>query len=805
MALREKRDGDELESFRIRHAEKLQQIEEYWRLANYLSAAQLYLKSNFFLEQPLKPEHIKNRLLGHWGTVPGINLIYAHLNRLICENHLNMLLVTGPGHGAPANIANLFLEGSLGEFYPDLKVNKEGMSHLIKKFSWPEGFPSHNYPGLPGTIHEGGELGYALATAFGAVMDHPDLIVPCIIGDGEAETGPTATAWHSTKFIDPKESGAVLPILHLNGYKISNPTLYGTMSDDELYHLFKGLGYHPIFVEGSDLHAALYMSLDQALHEIREIQSAARMGHAVVRPDFPMLILKSPKGWTGIKEWDGHLVEGSFHAHGIPIKEVKTDPRALKKLEDWLRSYQIEELLDEKKRPRKELLNWVPKEHHRMGMNHLALGGSKEALKCPRISKYEVCVSRLEIKDVCRRGSGLVRNAKIAGDYLRDVIKKNPQRFRIFSPDELESNQLGDVFETSHRDYQWPIKKTDEHIKSSGGRILEILSEHTCQGWLQGYVLTGRYGLFPSYESFLGIVTTMMDQYAKFEKIAKEIPWRQATPSLNYLETSTLWRQEHNGFSHQSPGFINALLNKKGSVTRVYFPPDANSLVSTLDHCIQSRGYVNLIIASKQEMPQWLSMDEAVSHARAGASVWSWASIDEGVDPDVVLVGIGDNPTLEVMAAAHILRHEVPELRVRVVNVCDLLVLEEKEGHPHGLDEAMFFSLFTSDRQIVINFHGYPSAIYQLLYSRNVSWRCKINGYIEEGTTTTPFDMCVRNQTSRYHLIMDAIRAGAKRNKLVESRANALISHYLYELESHRQYIKEHGDDPPEIKDWQWC
>ncbi|MCH9613066.1 MAG: Xylulose-5-phosphate phosphoketolase [Chlamydiia bacterium] len=790
--------------FRTSHQKELQKLENVCRMTDYLAGAQLYLRENFLLEEPLCEAHIKERLLGHWGTVPGINLIYSHLNRLIKQEHVEMLLVTGPGHGAPANISNLFLEGSLEEFYPELRPTKEGMAHLIKRFSWPGGFPSHLYPGLPGTIHEGGELGYALATAFGAVMDNPNLVAACIVGDGESETGPTATAWHSIKFLDPAESGAVLPILHLNGYKISNPTIYGTMTHSELQSLFEGYGYEPIMVDGEDLHAEFYLALDYAYEKIRKIQQAARMGERMKRPQWPMIIFKSPKGMTGIKQWHHHPVEGSYRSHQVPIKEVKGDKRAVKTIEHWLRSYAIEELF-EGSHVSKEVTGCYATGNLRMGMNPHTFG-IKHELKRPDIFEYEVEVSERASSKACHRGEGRTRNVKVSGGYLRDLIKKNPKIVRIFSPDELESNQLGDVFEVTHRNYQWPVHKDDqEHILPEGGRVLEMLSEHTLEAWMQGYVLTGRYGLFPSYESFLDIVGTMMDQYAKFEKFAREIPWRSPTPSLNYLETSTLWRQEHNGFSHQSPGLINRLVNKKASQARVYLPPDANSLVSTLDHCMKSRGYINLIIACKQEMPQWLTMEEAVNHARAGASTWTWASSNDGVDPDVVLVGIGDIPTIEVMAAAQILRQEVPELKVRVVNVCDLFVLQKESDHPHGLDEKMFDSLFTSNRSVIVNFHGYPSVIYQLLYDRNVSERFKINGYREEGTTTTPFDMCVRNKISRYHLIIDALRHASCCNPAVEAKTNELISHYRYVLQSHRLYIEEHGDDPPEIKNWQWC
>lgn len=792
----------DVEKCRAVHQTELEKLEHYFRLVNYLAAAQLYLKDNFFLEHPLKAEHIKDRLLGHWGTSPGINLIYTHLNRLIRAHDLDMFLVTGPGHGAPANLSNLFLEGSLAEFYDELPVNKSGFENLIKRFSWPGGFPSHLFPGIPGTIHEGGELGYALATSFGAVMDNPNLIVTCIIGDGEAETGPTATAWHSYKFIDSKESGAVLPILHLNGYKISNPTLYGTMDDHELLHLFTGYGYQVRFVEGPDLHADLFASMDWALKEIDAIQKKARAGDPISKPKWPLLILRSLKGWTGIKMIDGIHIEGSCLAHQIPAKDAKTNSKHRKLVEDWLKSYHIHELLTKEHTPKKEILDLCPKGNRRMGMNPHTFGGDiHKKLQRPDINKFAVPPP----KEESDRGQTKLSNVAQLAHYLEKILELNPTTFRIFSPDELESNLLGAVFETTERDYQWPIKSYDTNISRHGGRVCEILSEHTCQGWLQGYLLTGRNGLFPSYEAFLAIAATMMEQFAKFLKFSREFAWRKPIASLNYLETSTLWRQEHNGFSHQSPGFINILLNKKGNILRIYLPPDANTLISTFDHCVQSMGYINLVVAGKQIMPQWLSMDEAVAHCRAGATVWKWASTNDGVNPDIVLVGIGDVPHLEVMAAAHILRRELKSLRVRVVNVTDLLILDKDTLHPHGLDDEMFEALFTSNKPVIINFHGYPSAIKQLLYGRTVSDRFHINGYQEEGSTTTPFDMCVRNKISRYHLVMQAIRLAAPHNPEISAIANDRVSHYEYLLASFKDYIQIHGSDPKEITDWEWC
>ncbi|MBW4649671.1 MAG: phosphoketolase family protein [Kastovskya adunca ATA6-11-RM4] len=791
---------------RENHRAELEALSRYRRVTNYLAAAQIYLKDNVLLREPLKPEHIKERLLGHWGTCPGINLVYAHLNRLIRRYDIDMFLITGPGHGAPANLANLYLEGSLQEFYPELTFDQAGLYNFIKRFSWPGGFPSHLYPGIPGTIHEGGELGYALATSFGAVMDNPDLVVACIVGDGEAETGPTATAWHSYKFIDPAKSGAVLPILHLNGYKISSPTIYGTMSDEELLHLFTGYGYQVRIVEEEDLEADIYASMDWAYQEICRIQQAARSGERILQPRWPMLILRSLKGWTGIKEMHGVPIEGSFRSHQVPAKNVRSDPNELRLLEEWLRSYHVEELFTENGQPINEILEQCPKGDRRMGCNPHTFGGRlRKPLDLPSIFDYQVLVEREETPEVCTRGGNNVGNTESLAKYLRGVVEHNPHNFRIFSPDELESNKLTEVLEATQRTYEWPISPYDEHIGPEGGQVLEILSEHTCQAWLQGYILTGRHGMFPSYEAFLGIITTMMDQYAKFIKFSEEISWRPPVSSLNYLESSTLWRQEHNGFSHQNPSFINSVLGQEAEFARVYLPPDANCLISTMNHCLKSTGYVNLVIANKNPMPQWLSMEEAIAHCRAGASVWQWASTDNGVNPDVVLVGIGDVPTVEVLAAAHILRTEMPELRVRVVNVTDLMILEEDSEHPHGLDQEIFEALFTKDKPAIINFHGYTSIIKQLIYGRPNLHRFHLNGYREEGNTTTSFDMQVRNGTSRYHLIMQAIRQAAAYNPYVAARANERIHHYEYILVDHGRYIREHGEDPPEISNWQWC
>ncbi|HVB21440.1 MAG TPA: phosphoketolase family protein [Ktedonobacteraceae bacterium] len=786
------------EEVRRAHGEELDAIARYRRVTDYLAAAQLYLKDNVLLEEPLKPEQIKDRLLGHWGTDPGINLVYAHLNHLIMRYDLDTFLVTGPGHGAPANLANLYLEGTLHEYYPDLTFDRAGLRNFVRRFSWPGGFPSHLYPGVPGTIHEGGELGYALATSFGAVMDNPELIVGCIVGDGEAETGPTATAWHSYKFLDPAESGAVLPIVHINGYKIANPTIYGTMSDEELLDLFTGYGYQVVFVESNDLDASLYGAMDWAYHEIRRIQQAARSGNAISKPRWPVLLMRSLKGMGGIKELDGEPIEGSFRAHQVPVTDVKTNPAHLQLVEQWLRSYHAEELFDQNWRPLPEILEQCPKGDKRMGSNPHTYGGRiRKDLDLPDIHGYAVSVS--EGHDGADASS-----VEAVAKYLEEVVRRNPHIFRIFSPDELESNKLAAVLNATKRDFQWPIPPHNEKLSSHDGRVIEVLSEHDCQAWLQGYLLTGRHGMFPSYEAFMNIIVSMMDQFSKFLKMSQEIPWRLPISSLNYFETSTLWRQEHNGFSHQSPGLINDILNRKARVSRVYLPPDANCLISTVSHCLRSKEYVNLVIANKPSMPQWLSMDDAIAHCRAGASIWPWASIDDGINPDVVLVGIGDNPTLEVMAAASLLRQDIPELRVRVVNVTDLFVLEDNRDHPHGLEADLFEALFTADRPVVINFHGYPSAVKQLLFGRHSVRRFHINGYQEEGTTTTPFDMNVRNGTSRYQVASQAIRLAAAQNPQVAIKTIELVHKYEYILVAHRRYIEENGVDPEEITNWRW-
>jgi xylulose-5-phosphate/fructose-6-phosphate phosphoketolase len=771
-------------------------IRLYRRAADYIAAAQIYLRDNVLLDEPLRASHIKPRLLGHWGTVPGINLIYAHLDRLIVERGPSILLVTGPGHGAPANLANLFLEGSLAEYHPELTRDRAGLARLIRSFSWPGGSPSHLTPSTPGVIHEGGELGYALAKAFGAALDDPELIVACIVGDGEAETGPTAASWHSTKFLDPRTSGAVLPILHDNGYKISGPTIFGAMSDEELLTLFRGYGWSPRIVSarGGDLDVELASAMDASYLNIREIQSGARRGAAIERPAWPMLILKTPKGMGGPKAWRGRPIEGTFRAHQVPITEVREDPEALAQLEAWLRSYRPAELFDREGRPTEAVLEICPKGAQRMGMNPRANGGALlEPLDLPSMSDHAVAIAE--------RGAIQKSALMVTGAYLRETFKRSERarNFRLMCPDETTSNKLGAVFDATDRALVWPIREHDEHI-SPGGRVMEVLSEHLCEGWLEGYVLTGRHGIFPCYEAFISIVDGMVNQYAKFLKQSRETYWRKPIASLNYLLTSDGWRQDHNGYSHQGPGFINALLDKKGAVFRIYLPPDANTLLSTVDHCLQSRDYINVIVATKNEMPQWLSLEEAIAHARAGASVWKWASTEGGDRPDVVLACAGATPTLETLAAKKLLEADVPELRVRVVNVIDLLVLDTTRDHPHGIGDGAFAELFPPGVEVVFAFHGYRSAVRELLFSRPDPHRFHVFGYREEGTTTTPFDMTVLNGISRFQLAIEALR----RSPRIGSLAAELIDRYESKLEEHRRFILANGRDLDEIASWRW-
>lgn len=781
------------------HASDDSPLMRYHRAANYLAVAQIYLKDNVLLTEPLRPTHIKDRLLGHWGTCPGINFVYAHLNRLIREREANILLITGPGHGAAANLANLYLEGTLSEFYPELTRDRNGLERFVRSFSWPGGFPSHLSPPVPGTIHEGGELGYALSTSFGAALDTPDLIVGCIVGDGEAETGPTATSWHGTKFLDPATSGAVLPIVHLNGFKISSPSIYATMSDAELIDLFEGYGYTPHLVDVeavSDPDSAMADAMARIYDSIVAIQRRARAGERE-RWLWPMLILRSPKGWTGPAEIDGVPIEGTFRAHQVPAKDAATNPEHLKVLETWLRSYRPEELFDADGCPASDILATCPDGERRIGMNLHTRGWQlRQPLVLPSLLDFALPVEH--------PGAITASALECAGEYLAEVLRRSEseRNFRIVCPDELASNLLGAVFTATDRAYAWPVEaaRASDSQLAPDGRVMEILSEHTCQGWLQGYLQTGRHGLFPCYEAFVTIVDSMANQYAKWLKMSAETPWREPVPSLTYLLTSDTWRQDHNGYSHQGPGFINTLLTKKLSVVRIYLPPDANTLVSTLDHCLASTGYINLVIATKQPLPQWLTMEEAIAHNAAGASIWPWAGHGDQEHPDVVLAAAGNVPTIEAVAAAKLLREELPELSVRVVNVDDLLVLDSVAGNPHRMDDAEFERLFTTDRPVIFNFHGYPSAIHQLIYKRANPQRFHVRGYVEEGTTTTPFDMLVRNQTSRYHLMMEALRRVAG----FSSRAAPIIEHYERKLREHRRYIEAEGVDPPEIRDWTW-
>lgn len=781
------------------YSDDLERLELYQRATNYLTAAQLYLQENVLLQNTLKPEQIKSRLTGHWGTCPGINLIYAHLNRLILFYECNMLLVTGSAHGAAAILANLYLEETLLDFYPSLTLDKEGMEVLIKNFAWPGGFPNYLYPGIPGVLYEG-ELGSALATAYGAVMDHPDLIAACIVGDGEAETGPTATAWHSHKFLDPAESGAVLPIVQINGYKASSPSIYGTMSETELENLFHGYGFHPIFVEEPDLNAGLFAAMDWSYREIQLIQKAAREGDRIEKPRWPVILLRIPKGWMGIKKVNGTLIEGTVNSHYVPAKDLKTNKANLRLVEEWLKSYKPEELFDSYGVPSQEVLSFCPRGSKRLGRNPEILGGSnRRALRLPNnINHYEIVLGK-NSSDKSSRGKKKMSSLHALNAYITSIIKDNPSRFRIFSPDELESSQIN-LFEVTHRNYQWPFKTTESHIGPEDGRVLEMLSETTCQEWMQGYALTGRYGLFLSYEAFLGMISSRMNAFAKFVKISKKFFWRNPIPSLNYLTTSTHWKQGHNGFIYQNPGYLNSLLNKTSDLVRIYFPPDANSLLAIMDQCLPSKNIINLMIVNNGDLPLWLTLEEAIQHCKMGASIWKWASTDEGVDPDLVLVGIGDVMMREVLAAAKIILQEIPQLRIRVVNVADLSVLEKE----NGMDRGLFDTLFDREKPVICNFHAYPSALRQLLSERGDSSRFLIHGFADEGISSTPFDMLMRNGASRYQLLIEAIRVASIRNPHVAASAYEKISYYKSLLHSCHQYILENGEDPEEIVGWEW-
>ena len=775
----------------------LHDIDAYWRAANYLSVGQIYLCDNPLLKEPLSLEHVKKLLLGHWGTTPGQNFIYAHLNRVIKENDLNMIYLSGPGHGGPALVGNVYLEGTFSEYYPEVTQDEAGLKKLFQMFSFPGGLSSHVSPQVPGSIHEGGELGYSLSHAFGAVLDNPELIAACVVGDGEAETGPLATAWHSNKFINAKTDGAVLPILHLNGYKISNPTILARIEHEELEQLLRGYGWTPYFVEGNDpmqMHQLMAAKLDEAIAEIQRIQQNARANDDTIRPRWPMIVLNSPKGWTGPKTIDGKQVEGNFRSHQVPLAVDAGNPGNVAALEQWLRSYKPEELFDENGALIPELAALAPAGQRRMGANPHANGGSfLRELDLPDFRDYAV---KVEHRSVANEG-----NVHALGPYLRDVVKQNEARhnFRIFGPDELVSNRLEAVFEATNRQWSARVKRTDEFLATTGSVLDSMLSEHQAEGWLEGYLLTGRHGLFHSYEAFIRIVDSMVNQHAKWIKMCSELPWRHQIASLNYLLTSHVWRQDHNGFTHQDPGFIDHLLNKKASVVRIYLPPDANCLLSTIDHCLKSRNYINLTITGKHDSPQWLTMDEAIDHCTQGVSVWDWASNDHGEEPDVVMACAGDIPTLETLAAVSILREYLPHVKVRVVNVVDLMRLEPDTEHPHGLSDMDYDTLFTKNKEIIFAFHGYPWVVHRLTY-RRTNRNLHVRGYKEEGTITTPFDMTVRNDMDRFHLVMDAIeRAG-----IAGDDAQALKELMEKKLLEHSEYIKVHGVDMPEVRDWQW-
>jgi xylulose-5-phosphate/fructose-6-phosphate phosphoketolase len=778
--------------------EQLRLIDAYWRAANYLSVGQIYLLDNPLLREPLALEHVKPRLLGHWGTTPGLNFVYVHLNRLIRERDLNVIYVAGPGHGGPGLVANTYLEGTYSEVYPEVSRDVDGLRKLFKQFSFPGGIPSHVAPETPGSIHEGAELGYAVSHAYGAAFDNPDLVVACVVGDGEAETGPLATAWHSNKFLNPVRDGAVLPILHLNGYKIANPTVLARISHEELESLFVGYGYRPYFVEGSApdaMHRRMADTLDAVIDEIQAIQQAARATGDGRRPRWPVIVLRTPKGWTGPKEVDGKKTEGSWRSHQVPLAELAAKPGHLKLLEEWMRSYRPEELFDAGGRLVAELAELAPKGARRMGANPHANGGILlRDLRMPDFQEYAV--------DVPKPGSVTAESTRAMGRFLRDVMKLNleARNFRVMSPDETNSNRLGDLFEVTDRAWVADTVPGDDHL-SPDGRVMEILSEHTCQGWLEGYLLTGRHGLFATYEAFVHVVDSMFNQHAKWLKVTRnEIPWRRPIASLNYLLSSHVWRQDHNGFSHQDPGFIDHAVNKKGDVIRVYLPPDANTLLSVTDHCLRSRNYINIIVAGKHPAPQYLDMDAAVKHCSAGIGIWAWASNDRGSDPDVVMACAGDVPTLETLAAVSMLSRYFPELKVRVVNVVDLMTLQPREEHPHGLSERDFDALFTTDKPIVFAYHGYPWLIHRLTYRRTNHVNLHVRGYKEEGTTTTPLDMAVRNDLDRFHLVADVIDRVPKLESVAAYAKQAIRD----KLVEHREYITTYGQDLPEVRDWTW-
>jgi xylulose-5-phosphate/fructose-6-phosphate phosphoketolase len=769
--------------------DELRRIDAYWRAANYLSVGQIYLLANPLLREPLRAEHVKPRLLGHWGTTPGLNFVYAHLNRAIRARDLDAIFVCGPGHGGPGVVANAYLEGTYSELYPHVGRDEDGLRELFRQFSFPGGIPSHAAPETPGSIHEGGELGYALSHAQGAALDNPDLLVACVVGDGEAETGPLATSWHGNKFLSPRSDGAVLPILHLNGYKIANPTVLARIGEDELLALFQGYGYRPILVDGDEpgaAHQAFAAALDEALDELAAIRGST------ARPRWPMLVLRTPKGWTGPKEVDGLPVEGTWRSHQVPLADVRVRPERLAELEAWLRSYRPEELFDEHGAPVAELAELPPRGGRRMSANPHANGGVLlRDLVLPDFRDYAI--------EVERPGANLAEATRVLGGFLRDVVRRNGDNFRVFGPDETASNRLGAVLEATDKQWEAEILPTDEGLAPQG-QVIEMLSEHMCQGWLEGYLLTGRHGLFNCYEAFIHIVDSMFNQHAKWLKVTRGIPWRRPVASLNYLLSSHVWRQDHNGFSHQDPGFVDHVVNKKAEVIRVYLPPDANTLLSVADHCLRSRHYVNVIVAGKQPALQYLSMDDAIVHCTRGLGIWEWASSDDEGEPDVVLGCCGDVPTLETLAAAAVLRERLPDLKVRVVNVVDLMRLQPTSEHPHGLSDAEFDALFTTDRPVVFAYHGYPWLIHRLTYRRTNHANLHVRGYKEEGTTTTPFDIVMLNHLDRFHLVIDVIdrvpglaaRAARLRQEMEDARLRC------------RAWTREHGEDHPEIRDWVW-
>jgi xylulose-5-phosphate/fructose-6-phosphate phosphoketolase len=779
------------------NGDELDRIDAYWRAANYLSVGQIYLLDNPLLRHELRPEHVKPRLLGHWGTTPGLNLIYAHLNRVIKARDLNILYVCGPGHGGPGMVANTYLEGTYSEIYPDITQDAQGLQRLFRQFSFPGGIPSHASPETPGSIHEGGELGYALLHAYGAAFDNPGLIVACVIGDGEAETGPLAAAWHSNKFLNPIHDGAVLPILHLNGYKIANPTILARIDRSELEKLLIGYGYEPHFVEGTEpnaVHQALARTFDSVLDKIMFIQNTARNGEKTDRPRWPMIVLKTPKGWTGPKQVDGLKTEGFWRSHQVPLAEVRSNLTHLKQLEEWLRGYQPAELFDDVGKLHSEIASLAPTGERRMGANPHANGGLlMRSLRLPEFRDYAVRVDA--------PGKTMGEATRVLGTYLRDIVDLNAseRNFRVVGPDETASNRLDAIFEKTDRTWIAPTLPEDVHL-APGGRVMEVLSEHLCQGWLEGYLLSGRHGLFSCYEAFIHIVDSMFNQHAKWLKVSRELPWRRPIASLNYLLTSHVWRQDHNGFSHQDPGFMDVVANKKAEIVRIYLPPDANCLLCVAEHCLQTYNRINVIIAGKQPSPQWLTIDQAVAHCSVGIGIWSWASSDCGSEPDVVMACAGDVPTLEVLAAVDLLREHAPALKVRVVNIVDLMTLQSPDEHPHGLSDRDFDLLFTKDKPVIFAFHGYPHLVHRLVYKRSNHDNFHVHGYREEGTTTTPFDMVVLNKLDRFHLV----EATARRVPLLAPAAAYIVQSVRDKLIEHKNYISQHGEDMPEIRNWGW-